>query len=62
MLDLVDDRIRTGEDVTEIAGLTLLGIIPDAGSSERKYAYKYGKKYTKFYGRYGSSDGEKKEG
>ena len=62
VLDLVDDRIRTGEDVTEIAGLTLLGIIPDAGSSERKYAYKYGKKYTKYYGRYGSSDGEKKEG
>ena len=58
---LIDDRIRTGEDVTDVAGLTLLGIIPDAHSSSRKYSYKYGKKYAKHYGRYGS-DGAKKEG
>lgn len=62
VLDLVDDRIRTGEDITDIAGLTLLGIIPDARSSERKYTYKYGKKYAKYYGRYGASGSGKKEG
>lgn len=62
VIDLVDDRIRTGEDVTELAGLTLLGIIPDAHSSERKFAYKYGKNYARNYGRGTASDTDKKEG
>ena len=61
ILDLVDDRVRTGEDITDFAGLTLLGIIPDANTSSRKYAYKYGRKYAKHYGRYGSNNAEKKE-
>ena len=60
-IDLLDDRIRTGEDITDVAGLTLLGIVPDAGSTERKYSYKYGKKYGKEYGRY-AADTKKKEG
>ena len=62
VLDILDDRIRTGEDIADIAGLTLLGIIPDAFSSARKYSYKYGKKYAKHYGRYGSNGSSKKEG
>ena len=60
--DLLDDRIRTGDDIVETAGLTLLGIIPDAYTSERKYAYKYGRKYAKHYGRYGATSTQKKEG
>ena len=62
ILDLVDDRIRTGEDVADVAGLTLLGIVPDADTSERKYSYKYGRKYAKHYGRYGGTGSQKKEG
>lgn len=62
ILDLVDDRIRTGEDIADVAGLTLLGIIPDADTTERKYTYKYGRKYAKHYGRYGASGTQKKEG
>ena len=62
ILDILDDRIRTGEDIADVAGLTLLGIIPDAHSSARKYSYKYGKKYAKHYGRYGSDGASKKEG
>ena len=62
ILDILDDRIRTGEDIADVAGLTLLGIIPDAYSSARKYSYKYGKKYAKHYGRYGSNGSSKKEG
>ncbi|MBP5427908.1 MAG: hypothetical protein J6Z04_01290 [Clostridia bacterium] len=62
VLDLVDDRIRTGEDVADVAGLTLLGIVPDADTSERKYTYKYGRKYAKHYGRYGGTGSQKKEG
>ena len=62
VLDILDDRIRTGEDIADTAGLTLLGIIPDAHSSARKYAYKYGKKYASRYGRYGTNDASKKEG
>ena len=62
ILDLVDDRIRTGEDITDLAGLTLLGIIPDAHSASRKYAYKYGRKYAKHYGRYSAHASQKKEG
>ena len=60
-LDILDDRIRTGEDITDVAGLTLLGIVPDAGSTERKYSYKYGKKYGKQYGRY-AAESKNKEG
>lgn len=60
ILDIFDDRIRTGEDITDVAGLTLLGIVPDAYSSERKYAYKYGKKYAKHYGRYSAIAAQKK--
>lgn len=62
VLDILDDRIRTGEDIADVAGLTLLGIIPDAHSSARKYSYKYGKKYASRYGRYGSDGASKKEG
>lgn len=61
ILDIIDDRIRTGEDITDVAGMTLLGIVPDANSSERKYAYKYGRKYAKHYGRYGVSNTQKKK-
>ncbi len=60
IIDILDDRIRTGEDISDVAGLTLLGIIPDANSSERKYSYKYGRRYGKQYG--GASGAEKKEG
>ena len=60
-LDILDDRIRTGEDITDVAGLTLLGIVPDATSTERKYSYKYGKKYGKQYGRY-AAESKNKEG
>ena len=62
VLDILDDRIRTGEDIADQAGLTLLGIIPDAHFSARKYSYKYGKKYAKHYGRYGAEHTERKEG
>ena len=61
ILDMVDDRIRTGEDLADVAGLTLLGIIPDALTSEQKYTYKYGRKYAKHYGRYGVSGTQKKK-
>ena len=60
ILDILDDRIRTGEDISDVAGLTLLGIIPDANTSERKYSYKYGRKYATPYS--GASDTQKKEG
>ena len=61
ILDMIDDRIRTGEDVADVAGLTLLGVIPDALNSEQKYTYKYGRKYAKHYGRYGVSGTQKKK-
>ena len=61
ILDILDDRIRTGEDLVDVAGMTLLGIIPDAYTSERKYSYKYGRKYAKHYGRYGISHTQKKK-
>ena len=61
ILDMVDDRIRTGEDLADVAGLNLLGIIPDALTSEQKYTYKYGRKYAKHYGRYGVSGTQKKK-
>lgn len=61
ILDLFDDRIRSGDDITDQTGLTLLGIIPDAMSVERKYAYKYGRKYAKHYGRYGVAGTQKKK-
>lgn len=61
VMNLIDDRVRTGDDITDVAGLTLLGIIPDAHSTSRKYAYKYGRKYAKHYGRYGAHGTQKQK-
>lgn len=51
---LLDDRIRTDEDIEHMLGLSVLGDIPNANSSRKGRGYKgyYGKRYygKKYYG------------
>lgn len=50
LLYLLDDRIRTSDQIEQVLGLTVLGDIPDTNASHRKrYGY-YGRKG--FYGAY----------
>lgn len=53
---VLDDKIKTPDDVEKYLGLTVLGLIPNiSGESGSKYG-KYGK-YAK-YGRYGTKYGK----
>lgn len=58
---LLDDRIRSDEDIERYLHLSILGDIPNAEeTSKKKYGYYNGRKYYryKYYG--SSSEGEKK--
>lgn len=47
---LLDDKISTGEDVERYLGVSVLGMIPNRGTKQRKYkSY-----YKRTYGRYGA--------
>lgn len=51
---LLDDRIRTEEDVQNYLGLSILGVIPNANDTAKKgygYKYRYGRSYGYGYGR-----------
>lgn len=50
---LLDDRIRTEEDVQKYLGLSILGVIPNANDTAKKgygYKYRYGRRYGYGYG------------
>ena len=57
---LVDDKVKTEEDVQKYLNLTVLGVIPNAGEvSGKKYKkYRRYRSYSSKYQRYQYSSGE----
>lgn len=53
LIHVLDDTIKTDQDIERSLGLSILGDIPDANATHKKG---YGYRGYKGYGRYGSSD------